>query len=123
MQKKRDYIVLSLMLMIMVGCSQGVDPNRSIEQVRQEALEMSKKESETKAQQYAKAIRKKKVELEHFKEELKNMSFNDLFDRKKDEVQTRMQRLISEASNLTLHYSAYANRYRELGGDMKKIEI
>lgn len=115
--------LLSVALFSLSGCGKKADANKPIDQVQKEAAAMSANDLQSYAEAYAKEISKQKKELEKVGEQVKSLSPKELFSDKAREIKDSLGKIEANVSNLTQRYQVYADKFREKGGDLNKIQI
>jgi hypothetical protein len=114
-------VLLVLMLMPFTGCAKKVDPKRPVDKIRKEVVSMPLAELQTRAADYAAAIRAQKAEIEKIQKQIQKMPMEKVFNN------TSMTRHIAaigrEAEALFERYRIYVQAYQEKGGDLSKVQI
>lgn len=123
--KKANYFFLSAVLVSLVfaGCGKKADTNKPVEQIKTEVQNMSLTDLEANAKAYAKEIASKKSEVEEISEQIKAFSVKDLLSEKAESIKSQMDQIGNQVSALTERYQLYADKFREKGGDIAKIQI
>jgi len=119
---KKVLWIIPVLLMCVAGCSENFNLDKSIEEVKTEVNKLSLKNVETKAIAYTKEIEKVKAEADKVKAELKELSPKELFGDKATAIKDEINAVSSELSALTKRYSVYADKFKELGGDLSAIK-
>lgn len=105
------------------GCAKKADTSKTIEQIQQEVQNMNLSQLESTAKAYVSEIKGKQGELDKVKQELSTLSAKDLFSEKAGQIKDKVSAIGNDISALTQRYEVYVNKYRELGGDLSKVQI
>ncbi|MDP3920522.1 MAG: hypothetical protein Q8R76_06935 [Candidatus Omnitrophota bacterium] len=123
MKKLHFLWLLPVVMMVVTGCGKQADPNKPIDQIKQEVEGMSVSQLQSQAQAYAKEIQKKGSDMSQVQEKLKSLSPKDLLGEKAKGIKDEVSKIGSEVKALTQRYNIYADQFKQAGGDISKIQI
>ncbi|MCM8774789.1 MAG: hypothetical protein NC930_00295 [Candidatus Omnitrophica bacterium] len=117
-----SWVMLLLVLFMAAGCGSQADANKPIDQIQQEVQNMNVSQLESKARAYAKEIAKQTAEMAKVQEKLKGLSPTELFGEKAKGIKDELGKIATETKALSDRYKIYADKYKDLGGDINKIK-
>ena len=107
----------------LAGCSKKADTNKPIEQIQKEVEGMNLSQLESNARVYANEIQGKQGEVAKVLEQVKSIPPTELLGEKAKKLRDDASAIKNEISALTQRYNIYANKFKEMGGDVSKIKI
>lgn len=123
MKVKALAVVLAGMMLSMAGCAKKIDTSKPIEQIQTEVQKMSVGDLQSTAKAYADAIQGKKSEIETVQKQLSSLSPKDLFGEKAGGIKDQLSKIGNEMNELSKRYEIYVQKFRELGGDISKVQV
>lgn len=114
-------VVIMLAVIFSFGCAKEADPKRPIATIQKEVTTMSVVELESKAAEYAAAIRLQKAEITKIQQQIQKMPVDKVFSNKP--LTRKIAGIGHEAEALFERYRIYAEAFQEKGGDISKIQI
>lgn len=120
----RNHLFAILALVIaLTGCAKKADTRKPVEQIKTEVQTMSVNDLEAFAKAYAGEIASKKTEVGKIGDQIKALTVNDLMGDKAKTIKDNLSAISGEVEALTVRYQVYADKFREKGGDVSKIQI
>ena len=117
------YCLLVLCSLVLLGCSQKADENKSISEVKAEAEKMDINQLRSMAMKYKEAITAKGNEIEKLAAKLKNIPPAEMTDTKAKEITEGINKINQSMSALNEKLMIYHNKLKEKGGDISGLEI
>lgn len=121
--KAISMVLVAVAFVSFAGCGKKADANKPLDQIQKEVETMSANDLQAYAQSYVKEINNQKKELGKVGEQVKSLSPKELFSDKAREIKDQLGKIEANVSNLTQRYQVYADKFREKGGDLNKIQI
>ncbi len=120
----RNYVFAVLALGIaLTGCAKKADTGKPVDQIKTEVQTMSVNDLEAFAKAYAGEIMSKKTELGKIGDEIKALTVSDLMGDKAKHIKDNLSAISGEVGALTVRYQVYADKFREKGGDVSRIQL
>lgn len=126
MKQVKNVIAVFALAILVLGlnaCAKKADENKSIDQIKTEVQAMSINDLQANAEAYAKAIAAQKGEVEKITAKLKDLSPAEIFSEKAKSIKSELSALQGKFDALSDRYSIYAEKYKEMGGDIAKISV
>lgn len=121
--KNISVAILVLTLTGFAGCAKKADPNKPIDQIKEEVQILSVSDLQNTAAAYAKAIKVQKAELARITGEMKNLSPEEIFSDKAQSVKNRLSQVQTESAALMERYQIYVKKLQEKGTDLSKVQL
>jgi len=119
-KKTALYFLLLLCSLVLFGCSQKNDENKSISEIKAEAEKMDMNQLRSMAMKYKEAIAAKESEIETLFARLKATKMQDTEAKK---TTTELNKISQSMSELNERFQVYYNKLKEKGGDTSDLEI
>lgn len=120
----RNYLFAMFVLGIaLTGCAKKADTRKPVEQIKTEVQTMSVNDLEAFAKAYAGEIASKKTDVEKIGDQIKALTVSDLMGDKAKNIKDKLSSISGEVDALKVRYQVYADKFREKGGDIAKIQI
>jgi len=117
------YFLLMLCLLLLAGCSQKADENKSLSEVKAVAEKMDTNQLRSMAMNYKQAIMAKNDEAEKIIGNLKDIPDAEKLGAKMKEIQEELNNINKSVSALKERFEVYYNKLKEKSGDTSGLEI
>lgn len=106
-------IGLAVCMTLLSGCGgEGLDEEKSIEQVTAEAAEMSREKLQKMVDQYKRAVAERQADVEALHTKLKELSISDLMGEKAKALKTKLSDLTTSLNTLKDHLTVYTEQVK-----------
>lgn len=117
------YFLLALCSLVLLGCSQKADENKSLSEVKAVAEKMDTNQLRSMAMNYKQAIMAKNDEAEKIIGNLKDIPDAEKLGAKMKEIQEELNNINKSVSALKERFEIYYNKLKEKSGDTSGLEI
>jgi len=120
-----NYLLFAVLALgiALTGCAKKADTRKPVDQIKAEVQTMSVNDLEAFAKAYAGEIASKKTEVGKIGDQIKALTVSDLMGDKAKNIKDNLSAISGEVEALTVRYQLYADKFREKGGDVSKIQI
>lgn len=116
------YSLLLLCSLILLGCSQKTNENKSIDEIKAEAEKMDANQLKSMAMECKKTIEAQKSEVQKLLTKLGNIPPAEMTNTKAKEITKRLNEISQSMSALNDKFMIYFNKLKEKGGDTSDLE-
>ncbi len=122
-KKTALYFLLLLCSLVLLGCSQKNDENKSISEIKAEVEKMDINQLRSMAMKYKEDLAAKESEIEKLLAKFKNISSAEVSDTEAKQITSEIESITKSISALNEKFMIYYNKLKEKGGDASDLEI
>lgn len=109
-------------LLTLCGCEKNVDESKPLNQIKNEAENMSVEKLRTTAMEYKDAIMSKKAEIDKLSSKIDEISVTEMMGEEAKQLKTELDDLNESISALRERFEIYYNQLKEKGGDLSGLK-
>jgi hypothetical protein len=122
--KNMTFLFLLLLCPLVVfGCSQKSDENKTTSEIEAEAEKMDTNQLRAMAMKYKETIEAKSDEIKKLFDKLNNIPPAEMMDTKAKGITDEINKISQSVSELTEKFMIYYNKLKEKGVDTSDLEI